>query len=853
MRLLLLAQVRFLARAPWSALTALFGVALGVASVVAVHLIGAAVTRSLDAAQPPHLAGLAYLLERPALDDAGYFDLRDAWRNGMAGPFDALVPLIEGHLELEGRRVRVLGADWLAYPVPIPGAGSASANVAGGVGTDVRRAAAVPGWRLLEADAVVADRALGYAEGAPIPIDDRVYRVVALVDGAPEPALYADLPVARRLLGMRGAGLAAVGVVREDTLADWRAALERFMPGISAGLPAPAARAVRLPEGFSARSVAAEQPALAFARSILFNLGALGMLALVVAWYLVYQVALIWVERQRPVFARLHAIGAGRGALGLGFGLNFALLGVFATLAGTGLGVVLADLLLRVSAVAPRSVAVRDALDGIVLLKAAGSGLGVCVLGGLCAFARAIRSADRPRARRPVPWRILLCAGAALLLLAGLRFETSGLVGAFGAVLALCLLATVPLNPMLVRLRRQLTRRAGGVGAGAFGEAALMVRLGMREAVWRPDVVAAALAALVLAVATGIGVGLMVESLRADFARMMSQRLAGDFYVSGPAEVIADVGERLAGQPSVGVLAAYGESRVRVAVDRSAAPAGAAAAASASAEAGRGLPALLGYARFDAAESLRYGYEHPLGAGSALVNERLARALDVRAGDRITVAGASLQVVQVHTGFGDVEPRVLVDLATLPLLGMAPVFDRLTVHLVGPGHSPAAAHALVADLAADFPGIEAVARDALRARAFEIFDRTFAMTRALTLLALVVAVVGLYNALTALRLNQASTQYLLEAQGLGSGGRRLLTLVRGGTLGLLAVAAAAPLGICMAWLLCQVINPRAFGWTIALGLPASGWLPPLALGLLAAVFAGLLPAPREQGGFDAAS
>jgi ABC-type antimicrobial peptide transport system permease subunit len=51
----------------------------------------------------------------------------------------------------------------------------------------------------------------------------------------------------------------------------------------------------------------------------------------------------------------------------------------------------------------------------------------------------------------------------------------------------------------------------------------------------------------------------------------------------------------------------------------------------------------------------------------------------------------------------------------------------------------------------------------------------------------------------------------------------------------------------MAWTLCTVVNPRSFGWTVEMHLPPSGWLPPLLLGLLAAVLAGALPAPREGG------
>src|SRR5690606_15465090 len=118
-----------------------------------------------------------------------------------------------------------------------------------------------------------------------------------------------------------------------------------------------------------------------------------------------------------------------------------------------------------------------------------------------------------------------------------------------------------------------------------------------------------------------------------------------------------------------------------------------------------------------------------------------------------------------------------------------------------------------------FPELAVEHRAALRARSLAIFDRTFAITHALTLLALTVAVVGVYNALTALRLAQSPTARLLHAQGLLPRELRRVALIRAGVVGGVAVALALPLGAAMAWVLCAVINPRAFGWTIDLQWP----------------------------------
>jgi putative ABC transport system permease protein len=184
-----------------------------------------------------------------------------------------------------------------------------------------------------------------------------------------------------------------------------------------------------------------------------------------------------------------------------------------------------------------------------------------------------------------------------------------------------------------------------------------------------------------------------------------------------------------------------------------------------------------------------------------------------------------------------------VDDATLPALNVPLRHDRLTVTVVPSG---AAGAALEERLTAAFPMVRLESRQAVRQEALAIFDRTFAITRALTLLALLVAAVGMYNALTALRLQQAPTLALLHAQGLLAGEARRIGLWRCLAAGALAVGLALPLGIAMAWTLCAVINPRSFGWTVSLALPPSGWILPVLLGLMAAVLAGLLPAPTER-------
>ena len=86
------------------------------------------------------------------------------------------------------------------------------------------------------------------------------------------------------------------------------------------------------------------------------------------------------------------------------------------------------------------------------------------------------------------------------------------------------------------------------------------------------------------------------------------------------------------------------------------------------------------------------------------------------------------------------------------------------------------------------------------------------------------------------------------APGVTTGELTRIALRRALGIGSVAVALALPLGLIMAWLLCAVINPRAFGWTVDLHPALGDVVLPLALGVGAAVLAGLLPAPRDSAG-----
>jgi putative ABC transport system permease protein len=132
----------------------------------------------------------------------------------------------------------------------------------------------------------------------------------------------------------------------------------------------------------------------------------------------------------------------------------------------------------------------------------------------------------------------------------------------------------------------------------------------------------------------------------------------------------------------------------------------------------------------------------------------------------------------------------------------------------------------------------------LRTATLEIFDRTFAITGVLQLLATIIAFVGILSALMALQLERTRELGVMRANGLTP--RQLWGIVLGqtGLIGITAGLLSLPVGVMVATVLVYIINRRSFGWTLRFVIPPSILLQAVVLALLAALLAGLYPAFR---------
>ena len=132
----------------------------------------------------------------------------------------------------------------------------------------------------------------------------------------------------------------------------------------------------------------------------------------------------------------------------------------------------------------------------------------------------------------------------------------------------------------------------------------------------------------------------------------------------------------------------------------------------------------------------------------------------------------------------------------------------------------------------------------VRRNALEVFDRTFAITVALRLLATFVAFVGILSTLMSLQLERAREIGVLRANGMTRRQLWALTLLETGLLGTSAGLVAMPTGFVLALILIYIINLRSFGWTLSMQLQVGEFAQAFLVALAAALLAGLYPAWR---------
>jgi putative ABC transport system permease protein len=835
---LLLASIRHLLRHPWQGALTVLGIALGVAVVVSVDLASLSARRAFALAAES-VTGRA---THQVVGGPAGLDERVVTRLTREVGVHPLAPVVEswvGVASAPGRPLQLLGVDPFAESAFRPYLGRG----AGGGTRTLGRLVTEPGAVVLSRETA---EDLGVAVGGTVDLRvvgrARPVRVVALVE--PEDTrsrqalrglIVTDIATAQELLDQPGR------LSRIDLALPGGAKDEEVLRRVRAVLPAdadvvPAAARSEFVGGLT--------------RAFDVNLTALSLLGLVVGLFLAYSTMTFSVIQRRATIGMLRALGVTRAEIVATVLAEALLLGLLATVLGLAGGVSLAGALLRLVSRTINDlyfvVVVRDlAVSPAGLAKGAALGLGATLLAAVVPAAEASAAAPGAAIRRATlearAWRaapraalggvILLGAGVAVLGGAerSLGWSYAGLFAVIVGAALLTPLVTVG-----------AARAAGPVLGRLLG---LPGRMAARGVVARLSRTGVAVAALMVAVAATVGIGVMIDSFRATVVRWLETWLVADVYVSAPVLRAARGGESTL-DPAVvarlraasGVQAVNTYRGVRVASPLGPTQLGALGIGSGSYRQFRflaGSPDRVWPAFQDGGAAIvseAYAYRHGLGVGSAL-------RLRTDRGER------AFPVAGVFVDYGTDQGVVMVSRRTYEANWDDRGISSLGL-LLAPG---ADAQAAVESLRARAGGEQDLlirSNRVLRDASLEVFDRTFAITSVLRVLATVVAVIGVLSALMALQLERGRELGVLRAQGFTPTEVWRLVLVETGLLGATAGGLAVPVGLGLALVLIRVINRRAFGWSIETTVPAEILLQAVGLAVLAALVAGAYPAWR---------
>ncbi len=829
------AGFRYLWRHPLQILFAVLGVALGVAVVVAIDLANSSADRAfrLSAAALTGQTSHQIVGGPNGLPEEFYRQLR------LSGQWPDSAPVVEGFAAVPDRpglTLRILGVD--------PFAEGPFRNYSPSIDrrTDFSRLLTEPATGLMTA--TTAEK-LGLQVGDSLPLniagDSHSLTLLGLLqptdqvaERALENLLVLDIAAAQELLGQPGI------LTRIDLILPQGDAGQKKLAALQNLLPAHA-------DIIAANS--RTQSMAQMTRAFQLNLTALSLLALVVGMFLIYNTMTFSVLQRRSLLGALRTLGVTRREL-MGLVLVEALLiGVAGTLLGILLGLLLANGLLALVTrtindlyfvLNVSSLALSPLSLGKGLLLGIGATLAAALMPALEAAGAVprsvlVRSTVESRQRRLLTWGAGLGLGLIIVSLGGLLVPSKSIPASF-ILMFMLIVGYALLTPgMAVWLLNRLQPLLKSL----FG---LLGKMAARNLVAGLSRTGVATAALVIAVAATVGVGLMIDSFRLTVADWLQSYLRADIYVTSTSSGFGPGRTPLKPELLAQLNAIDGISRIT-------------RARHLSLETEGGLSELF-IAEIPAESFSGYWfkegdnreiYQEFQNSAAVIVSEPYAYHRNLLRGDSINLrtdqGPEQFRIAGIFTDYGSDQGRITMSRQLYEKYWADPQTDALGIYLAPEADSEQLAEQ-VRTVAAGIQQLLVYSNRGLREASLATFDRTFAVTSVLRMLAVLVAFVGILNALMAMQIERSRELAVLRAGGLTP--RQLWGLVTGetGLIGVLAGLLALPLGIIQALVLILVINRRSFGWSMQISIEPMILLQALALAVVAALLAGLYPAWR---------
>ncbi len=579
--------------------------------------------------------------------------------------------------------------------------------------------------------------------------------------------------------------------------------------------------------------------------SFQLNLAAMSLLALFVGIFLIYNFSMFSVLSRREDMSLLLTLGADRRSLVYAFLGESLLLGAAGSLLGIAFGYLVAWFSIdRVSSTISDLyffVDVRGVqLTRFIVLSGLGVGFAATLLGtGLPALEVAVTPPILGMKRQSIEDRahglkgLLLGMGAMMLagaLMAGWASRFSvfwGFTSAFGVTLAFALFTPSFLSPFShysgIWIKRLLGSTPGFLGARTI-----------RASLSRTSI---AVAALAVALSMTIGVDTMIYSFRRSVDAWLDGALLGNLYIS-PATtkwdhpLPASLVEMLSRDPRIEGLERYATHEVYV----------------------DGRPVRLrvvdgrvlkGHSRF----TFLKGGEDAWGAllkGGVFISESLGYRFRLGVGSTVELSTPDgmrqFPVVAVVRDYSTDRGTIQID---------RHVYERMwkdgRVQSVALFLKPGVSREEVRrSIVRAFPGLKRtiVSNTQMRENILTIFDKTFAPTATLKGVSLLVALLGIATALTAILMERSREMTVLGYLGLTPSELGRMNVYQAVVMGLAAFIISVPCGIMLTYIIIYAINYRSFGWSIDVFVNSWVFLKAFGLTTAACLIASVYPTYR---------